>query len=89
MFETKYIQKYCVPVVSTYQQCWKARSRNEAGELQEARGCISKPDHVPMQCGIKEDPLKPLKIDCCQTSYCNNGSFPVLPPADTSMLIKF
>ncbi|XP_042204726.1 activin receptor type-1-like isoform X2 [Homarus americanus] len=63
-------------------RCWKARIRTEAGEVQEARGCITNSDQELMQCGIKESPHKPLIIECCQTNFCNNGSFPVLPTSD-------
>ncbi|KAK8726772.1 hypothetical protein OTU49_010045 [Cherax quadricarinatus] len=77
-------QPHCYIVTECHNaiMCWKARTRNEFGEVQEARGCIGNPDHVPMQCGVKENPRTPLKIECCRTSYCNNGSFPVLPTSD-------
>ncbi|XP_045590296.1 activin receptor type-1 [Procambarus clarkii] len=77
-------QPHCYSLTECHNaiMCWKARTRNEVGEVQEARGCIANPDHVSMQCGIKENPRTPLKIECCRTSYCNNGSFPVLPSTD-------
>ncbi|KAG7155902.1 Activin receptor type-1-like [Homarus americanus] len=68
-------------------RCWKARIRTEAGEVQEARGCITNSDQELMQCGIKESPHKPLIIECCQTNFCNNGSFPVLPTSDPIVII--
>ncbi|KAK7082913.1 Activin receptor type-1 [Halocaridina rubra] len=63
--------------------CFTARIRDSTGELKEARGCVSQPDHVKWQCGFKEDTHKAFKIDCCQSHYCNNGSFPELPSSDT------
>ncbi|XP_050730375.1 activin receptor type-1-like isoform X1 [Eriocheir sinensis] len=60
-------------------KCWQAQYMTDNGQLVNARGCLSKPDHVPMQCNIKTNPERPLIMDCCNTDMCNNGTLPPLP----------
>ncbi|XP_064081574.1 activin receptor type-1-like [Macrobrachium nipponense] len=77
---------YCNDVTECHNalRCWKARNRQEDGTELMSRGCINQPDQVAMLCGIKEQLDKPFKLECCQKNYCNNGSFPVLPPEPNS-----
>ncbi|XP_063844866.1 activin receptor type-1-like [Scylla paramamosain] len=60
-------------------KCWKAQIMTENGDVMSDRGCVSKADHVQMQCNIKGSPEQFLVIECCQSDYCNNGSVPALP----------
>ncbi|KAK3873274.1 hypothetical protein Pcinc_021701 [Petrolisthes cinctipes] len=64
-------------------KCWSAQILNNEDKAMMARGCLSNPDHIPMQCGIKDTPNKRIKINCCQTDFCNNETFPLFLPPGT------
>ncbi|XP_060530450.1 activin receptor type-1 [Cylas formicarius] len=68
-------------------QCWKSRVRESSGQESVSRGCTSNSDHVIFMCKTpsftaphKRHASGQYRVDCCEGDYCNNGSFPELPP---------
>lgn len=70
-------------------QCWKSRVRDGYGVERVSRGCTTSHDQLPLLCNqnynINGGPRKrhtsgQYNIECCTGDYCNNGSFPELPP---------
>ncbi|GLH01866.1 Putative mitogen-activated protein kinase kinase kinase 7-like [Gryllus bimaculatus] len=68
-------------------QCYKSRVRDSAGVERVTRGCTKTPDQVPFYCNVashsghtKRHTGGQYAIDCCRGDFCNNGSFPELPP---------
>ncbi|XP_052759295.1 activin receptor type-1 [Galleria mellonella] len=71
--------------------CFKATVRARDGRLQHSRGCTQRTDHYHFICRTSQ-PQGPhkrhaaqLQITCCKGDMCNEGSFPELPPVDTSI----
>lgn len=69
-------------------QCWKSRVRDVDGMERVSRGCTTLSDQVPLFCHpvshsghTKRHTRGQYSIECCRGDYCNNGSFPELPPA--------
>lgn len=71
--------------------CWKSRVRDATGVERVSRGCTTKQDHLPLYCTPKNisdgpkkrdaaTPMGVYNVECCEGDYCNNGSFPYLPP---------
>jgi len=62
--------------------------RDASGFERVSRGCTTKTEHLPLYC--LQSPIGPKKRDasgqgtynmeCCTGDYCNNGTFPYLPP---------
>lgn len=54
-----------------------------------SRGCIIDPDKLHFYCNFgrnaqqKRQTTGQFNIECCAGDYCNNGSFPELPPLPT------
>ncbi|XP_037909941.1 activin receptor type-1 isoform X1 [Hermetia illucens] len=70
-------------------QCWKSRVRDIYGEEMVSRGCTTSYDQLPLFCNSQNTnnsgPRKrhtsgQYNIVCCSGDYCNDGSFPELPP---------
>lgn len=70
-------------------QCWKSRVRTASGIENVSRRCTTSHDHVKLLCNPnnnmnsgpkKRDTGGQYNIECCTGDYCNNGSFPELPP---------
>ncbi|XP_067005368.2 activin receptor type-1 [Anabrus simplex] len=68
-------------------QCWKSRVRDSEGVERVSRGCTTSPDQVPLLCQTtsysghtKRHTGGQYSIECCRGDFCNNGSFPELPP---------
>lgn len=70
-------------------QCWKTRVRDAYGVEQVSRGCTISHDQLPLMCNQnyngnggprKRHTSGQYNIECCAGDYCNNGSFPELPP---------
>ncbi|XP_058126247.1 activin receptor type-1 isoform X1 [Anopheles coustani] len=74
-------------------QCWKSRTRDQNGNENLQRGCTNEHDQLPLYCSQNQKsstgggPKKRhisgsgmYNIECCTGDYCNNGSFPSLPP---------
>ena len=69
--------------------CWKSRVRDTTGIERVSRGCSTSYEHLPLICNQNmKDFSGPRKrhtsgqynIECCTGDYCNNGTFPILPP---------
>lgn len=69
--------------------CWKSRVRDANGFERVSRGCTTKYEHLPLYClqsnlnGPKKRDASGLGVynmECCTGDYCNNGTFPYLPP---------
>lgn len=74
--------------------CWKSRVRDASGNERVSRGCTTKSEHLPLYCvgnvinGPKKRDASGLGVynmECCTGDYCNNGSFPYLPPMKTEV----
>jgi activin receptor type-1 len=73
--------------------CWKSRVRDSEGYERVSRGCTTKTEHLPVYCvgnfnnGQKKREVSGFvyNMECCTSDYCNNGSFPVLPPLKTEL----
>lgn len=71
-----------------YSQCWKSRVRDAYGTETVSRGCTTHHDHLPFYCKNyghssapkKRDTSGQYNIECCVGDFCNNGTFPELPP---------
>ncbi|XP_052862499.1 activin receptor type-1 isoform X1 [Anopheles cruzii] len=86
--DTKIHEHYCQNAV----QCWKSRTRDPEGNENVQRGCTTEHDQLPLYCnqnqkGNSGGPKKRhvtaagmYNIECCVGDYCNDGSFPELPP---------
>lgn len=67
-------------------QCWKSRTRNAEGLETVSRGCIVEHDKLPFFCNYARNSRSvrhaagQFNIECCHGDYCNNGTFPELPP---------
>ena len=68
-------------------QCWTSRVRDSDGVERLSRGCTASLDQIPLYCATtqhhshrKRHTGGQYAIDCCVGDYCNNGSFPKLPP---------
>lgn len=67
-------------------QCWKSRVRDSEGLERVSRGCTTRLEQVPLYCAThhhghtKRQAGGQYAIDCCTGDFCNNGSFPQLPP---------
>ncbi|XP_054274083.1 activin receptor type-1 [Macrosteles quadrilineatus] len=70
-------------------QCWKSRVRDSNGQERVSRGCTTQQEQVPLYCSTqhhhhhghtKRHTGGQYAIDCCVGDFCNNGSFPLLPP---------
>ncbi|XP_039298944.1 activin receptor type-1 isoform X2 [Nilaparvata lugens] len=77
-------------------QCWSSHSRDSNGKDFFSRGCTNRLDQVPFFCGTgsgtgnhvtlgrthskRNAGAGQYKFDCCMGDYCNNRSFPLLPP---------
>lgn len=70
-------------------QCWKSRVRDAYGIETVSRGCTTHHDHLPFYCNNyghasspkkKRDTSGQYNIECCIGDFCNNGTFPDLPP---------
>lgn len=75
------------PPCSGALQCWTSRVRDSNGVERLSRGCTVSLDQVPLYCATpqhhghrKRHTGGQYAIDCCVGDYCNNGSFPKLPP---------
>lgn len=81
-------------------QCWKSRTRDQNGNENLQRGCTNEHDQLPLYCSQNQKsstgggPKKRhvsgsgmYNIECCTGDYCNNGSFPSLPPMK-GMLVR-
>jgi len=65
--------------------------RDSNGVERLSRGCITNPEQIPLYCSVpsyssrsghtKRHTDGQYAIDCCIGDFCNNGSFPDLPPA--------
>lgn len=80
-------------------QCWKSRVRDAYGVETVSRGCTTHHDHLPFYCSNnyahspsssspasspkKRDTSGQYNIECCVGDFCNNGTFPELPPLPT------
>lgn len=71
-------------------QCWKSRVRDAYGKETVSRGCTSDRDHILFYCNSharsqhkKRDTSGQYHIECCYGDFCNNGTFPELPPLIT------
>lgn len=77
-------------------QCWKSRVRDAFGKETVSRGCTTHHDHLPFYCNNyvhsqstpstspkKRDTSGQYNIQCCVGDFCNNGTFPELPPLPT------
>lgn len=66
--------------------CWKSRTRNADGLETVSRGCIVEHDKLPFFCNYQRNSRSAraasgqFNIECCHGDYCNNGTFPELPP---------
>lgn len=69
-----------------FEQCWKSRTRNAEGLETVSRGCIVEHDKLPFFCSYARNSRSvrhaagQFNIECCHGDYCNNGTFPELPP---------
>lgn len=62
--------------------------RDAYGVESVSRGCTTQHDHLPFYCKNfahsstprKRDTSGQYNIECCFGDFCNNGSFPELPP---------
>lgn len=62
--------------------------RDAYGVESVSRGCTTQHDHLPFYCNNfghsstpkKRDASGQYNIECCLGDFCNNGSFPQLPP---------
>ncbi|XP_058459394.1 activin receptor type-1 isoform X1 [Malaya genurostris] len=72
-------------------QCWKSRIRDQFGHESVSRGCTTMHEQLPLYCNqnlmTSSGPKKrhatgTYNIECCTGDYCNNGSFPALPPIE-------
>ncbi|XP_030762424.1 activin receptor type-1 [Sitophilus oryzae] len=68
-------------------QCWKSRVRESSGVETVSRGCTTKSEQVIFMCKTpsftayhKRQASGLYQVDCCEGNFCNNGSFPELPP---------
>ncbi|XP_069676578.1 activin receptor type-1 [Periplaneta americana] len=71
-------------------ECWKSRVRDTNGVERVSRGCINNPEQIPLYCSVssyssrsghrKRHTDGQYAIECCTGDFCNNGSFPKLPP---------
>src|SRR5690349_13953210 len=76
--------------------CWKSRVRDASGVERVSRGCTTKTEHLPLYCLQNNLNIGPKKRDasglgvynmeCCTGDYCNNGTFPYLPPLKKEVL---
>lgn len=76
--------------------CWKSRVRDSSGFETVSRGCTTRTEHLPLYClqnnlngGPKKRDASLLgvyNIECCFGDYCNNGTFPYLPPLKKEVL---
>lgn len=72
-------------------QCWKSRVRDPEGVERVERGCTKDQNQIQFYCGsngvISHSHQKrntgQFAIQCCGGDFCNNGSFPTLPPMAT------
>lgn len=80
--------------------CWKSRVRDTNGVERVSRGCTTSSEHLPLCFNLKDSNsaikkrdagssggLGTYNIECCTGDYCNNGSFPILPPLKTEIPI--
>lgn len=75
--------------------CWKSRVRDANGFERVSRGCTTKNEHLPLYCSqnnLNNGPKKRdasglgvYNMECCTGDYCNNGTFPFLPPLRTEV----
>lgn len=75
--------------------CWKSRVRDATGFERVSRGCTTKNEHLPLYClqnNLNNGPKKRdasglgvYNMECCTGDYCNNGTFPYLPPLKTEV----
>lgn len=74
--------------------CWKSRVRDATGYERVSRGCTTKYEHLPLYClqnnlnGPKKRDASGLGVynmECCSGDFCNNGTFPYLPPLKTEV----
>lgn len=72
-------------------QCWKSRIRDQYGHESVSRGCTTTHEQLPLYCNPslmnssgpkKRHATGTYNIECCTGDYCNNGSFPALPPVE-------
>ncbi|CAG9765597.1 unnamed protein product [Ceutorhynchus assimilis] len=68
-------------------QCWKSRVRESSGDESVSRGCTTKSEQLIFVCKTpsftaqgKRHASGQYRVDCCEGDYCNNGTFPNLPP---------
>ncbi|XP_021921868.1 activin receptor type-1 isoform X2 [Zootermopsis nevadensis] len=71
-------------------ECWKSRVRDSNGVERLSRGCITNAEQIPLYCSVQSYSSRSghtkrhadgqYAIDCCTGDFCNNGSFPDLPP---------
>lgn len=66
-------------------RCWKSRMRDSSG-VHVKRGCTTDSKQIPFFCGSTgvishQKRHGQYTIECCGGDFCNNGSFPVLPPS--------
>jgi hypothetical protein len=64
--------------------------RDSNGVERLSRGCITNPEQIPLYCSVqlhssrsghtKRHAEGQYAITCCTGDFCNNGSFPDLPP---------
>ncbi|XP_046386432.1 activin receptor type-1 [Ischnura elegans] len=77
-----------VPPCTGAYQCWKSRVRDTDGVERLSRGCTKNLEQLPFYCSTqsfdgshqKRHTGSQYAIECCSGDYCNDGSFPDLPP---------
>lgn len=87
VLKKKIVTNYLLYLPQPFKQCWKSRVRDAYGVESVSRGCTVVHEHIPLTC-INNSGRGPRKrhtsgqfnIECCHGDYCNNGSFPELPP---------
>ncbi|XP_050300766.1 activin receptor type-1 [Anthonomus grandis grandis] len=69
-------------------QCWKSRVRESSGDESISRGCTTKSEQLIFMCKTpsftaqhKRHASGQYRVECCEGNFCNNGTFPDLPPA--------
>lgn len=71
-----------------FQKCWTSRVRDTDGAESVSRGCTTTQERLPFYCKNyprttnhqKRDTSGQYNIECCTGDFCNNGTFPELPP---------
>ena len=71
-------------------KCFSAIVRDDRGVVKKSKGCAKNPQQTSLYCGTKSYDGKvshaihqksaQYAFSCCRGDFCNNGTWPILPP---------